>query len=50
LQENIELIEPDFTLMFVNPESALSIACREKPFLNKQRMEEKNSVGFCDGR
>jgi len=41
LQENSELIEPDFTLMFVNPESALSIACREKPFLTSNAWKKK---------
>lgn len=33
LQEKSDLVEPDFTLMFVNPESALIAACQEKPML-----------------
>ncbi|MFA7073994.1 MAG: DNA recombination protein RmuC [Endomicrobiaceae bacterium] len=41
LQENSELIEPDFTLMFVNPESALSSACHEKPFLTSAAWKKK---------
>ena len=41
LQENSELIEPDFTLMFVNPESALSAACHEKPFLTSAAWKKK---------
>jgi len=41
LQENSELVEPDFTLMFVNPESALSIACQEKPFLTSNAWKKK---------
>lgn len=41
LQENSELIEPDFTLMFVNPESSLSSACQEKPFLTSNAWKKK---------
>jgi len=41
LQETSELVEPDFTLMFVNPESALTAACQEEPDLTVTAWKKK---------
>ncbi len=41
LQENSEFVEPDFTLMFVNPESALTVACQEEPDLSVKAWKKK---------
>ncbi|MDD5021669.1 MAG: DNA recombination protein RmuC [Endomicrobiaceae bacterium] len=41
LQETSELVEPDFTLMFVNPESALTVACQEEPDLTVNAWKKK---------
>lgn len=41
LQETSEFVEPDFTLMFVNPESALTVACQEEPDLTVNAWKKK---------